>query len=191
MSRRSATSSPYLALLRARFNALLAKTLIMSNLYCLLPCMSEGGSASSLALSAASAMLPSSSVFPLRCLSALLALIGVGATAPNDTLTSLQTPFGPTVTTAPTPTIAKSPSRRLCLMYADPDFGGVCGIRISVRISSFAIEVVKVSTKNSDCGITLFLFTPRTANFGSSAVWAVGYYSSGSAWQQLPPIVLL
>src|SRR5437667_1439212 len=33
----------------------------------------------------------SSSVFPLRCLSALLALIGVGATAPNDTLTSVQT----------------------------------------------------------------------------------------------------
>ena len=95
--------------------------------------------------------------------------------------TSLQTFPSPTVTTTPVPTIAKSPSLRLCLMYADPDIGGRLGSLIFVITSSCSTAVVKRSTKNSFAGTTRSPFLPLITNEALHAANAVGKSEAGSA----------
>jgi hypothetical protein len=56
---------------------------------------------------------------------------GVEATPPKTTLAALQRSWSPSVSCAPTPTIAKSLCPRVNFRYAPPDFGGGIGILTS------------------------------------------------------------
>src|SRR5277367_5259170 len=153
----------------ARARARRVSSLTRPFLYSAGPRKSELGSAASEASWDAWAIADSSSFFPRKDSSALLAFTGVAPTLVKPIPAFWHVPPPSMVNCTATPAVAKSPTFLSSFRYAPPLRGGGTGIRISLTISSCWSSVVKRVMKKLSMGNTLSPFGPTATTCAPSA----------------------
>src|SRR5207253_10930071 len=173
----------------AFFSARAASTRAISRLYSTVPRRSAVGAAASAARRAASAMLASLGLFPIRTPSAAAARAGTGPALVRARPTCAKLPVPSSVTCAAAAAVAKSPTLRSSFMYAPLDRFGGTGMRISVRISSAASAVANSPVKKRSIGIVRSPSGPCATTIARSASIVAGWSLAGSPCARFPPTV--